>query len=129
MKDVAGVDPAFMRPEEKAEALKRLSRLGDRVVALRLRVMASAGEVAETTADHSVATWLATETRTDPRLQCGDLALARDLNLRRPRLGEAVAEGAVNLAQARVIAQALDDHPVGEVGRDVVDRAEAALLG
>jgi hypothetical protein len=129
MKDVAGVDPAFMRPGEKAEALTRLSRLGDRVVALRLRVMACADELAETTADHNVATWLAVETRTDPRLQCGDLSLARDLSMRRPRLGEAVAAGSVNLAQARVIAQALDDLPVGEMGREVIDRAEAALLG
>jgi hypothetical protein len=65
LKDVAGADPAFMRPDEKGEALRRLSRLGDQVTALRPRVMAGAGEVAEATADHSVATWLASETRTE----------------------------------------------------------------
>jgi hypothetical protein len=127
LKDVAGADPAFMRPDEKGEALRRLSRLGDQVTALRLRVMAGAGEVAEATADHSVATWLASETRTDPRERAGELALG--LETRWPRVREAVADGAVNLAQARVIVHALEDVPVAEVGPEVVARAEEALVG
>jgi hypothetical protein len=128
LKDVAGADPAFMRPDEKGEALRRLSRLGDQVTALRLRVMAGAGEVAEATADHSVATWLASETRTDPRERAGELALGRGLETRWPRVREAVADGAVNLAQARVIVHALEV-PVAEVGPEVVARAEEALVG
>jgi hypothetical protein len=128
LKDVAGADPAFMRPDEKGEALRRLSRLGDQVTALRLRVMAGAGEVAEATADHSVATWLASETRTDPRERAGELALGLGLETRWPRVREAVADGAVNLAQARVIVHALDV-PVAEVGPEVVARAEEALVG
>jgi copper chaperone CopZ len=67
LKDVSGVDPVFMVTEEKAAALTRLDRLADQVTALRLRVMAGAGDVADVTADHTVATWLAAETRTDPR--------------------------------------------------------------
>jgi hypothetical protein len=118
LRDVAGGDPGFMRTGEKAEALQRLDRLGDRVTALRLRVMAEAGEVAEATADHSVATWLAAETRTDPRGRCREWGLPRSLTGRWTRLGEALGGGAVNLAQARVIAHALDDLPVREVGAD-----------
>jgi hypothetical protein len=129
LKDVAGADPAFMRPDEKGEALRRLSRLGDQVTALRPRVMAGAGEVAEATADHSVATWLASETRTDPRERAGELALGLGLETRWPRVREAVADGAVNLAQARVIVHALEDVPVAEVGPEVVARAEEALVG
>src|SRR4051794_16907099 len=86
LKDVADVDPAFMRTSEKADALRRLDRLESQLAALRMRVMANAGEVAEATADHSVATWLAAETRTDPRARYGDLALARALDRRWARL-------------------------------------------
>ena len=133
LKDVAGVDPVFMRTGEKAEALRRLDRLESRLVGLRLRVMAHADDVAEATADHSVATWLAAETRTDPRERAGELALARALERRWTRLAAGLAgaqgEGAVHLAQARVIAHALDDLPAPEVGQEVLTRAEEVLVG
>jgi hypothetical protein len=128
LKDVAGVDPAFLTTDDKADVLVRLHALEGRLTGLRLRVMAASGELADTTADHSVATWLASETRTDARTQAGDLALARSLDRRWSRLSEAVAEGLVNLPQARVIAQALEDLPVGEVGQESIARAEAALV-
>src|SRR4051812_49922993 len=78
LKDVVGVDPAFLSLEDKAETLRRLTPVADRGVALRLSVMASAGEVAESTADHSVATGVASETPARPRMPSGDLALARE---------------------------------------------------
>ena len=129
LKDVGDVDPVFMRPEEKAEALRRLSRLGDQVTALRYRVMAGAQEVADATADHNVATWLACETRTDSRVQCGDLSLAHALERRWTQVATGVADGSVNLAQARVIVQALEDLPTDEVGPEGLARAEEALVG
>jgi len=129
LKDVAGVDPTFMRTDEKAEALRRLDRLESRLAGLRLRVMARADEVAETTADHSVATWLAAESRTDPRDRAGELALARSLDGRWVRLAAAVADGSVHLAQARVIAHALEDLPESEVDAEARERAEEALIG
>ena len=128
LKDVRDVDPAFMRVEEKANALRRLSRLADQVEGLRLRLMAASDELAESTADHSVATWLAAETRTDARARSGELALARSLVRRWSRLGEAVVDGTVNLPQARVIVNALQDLPEREVGPDVLGRAEEALI-
>jgi Domain of unknown function (DUF222) len=129
LKDVAGVDPGFMATGEKAEALRRLDRLESQLTGLRMRVMVCAGEVAEATADHSVATWLAAETRTDPRDRAGELGLARSLERRWTRLAAAVADGSVHLAQARVIAHALDDLPDREVGPEVLARAEQALIG
>lgn len=129
LKDAAGVDPTFMRVDEKAEALRRLDGLESRLTGLRLRVMANADEVAEVTADHTVATWLAAETRTDPRDRAGELALARAFERRWARLAAAVADGSVHLAQARVIAHALEDLPVVEVGAEGVTRAEEALIG
>ena len=129
LKDVAGVDPAFLRPGEKSEALRRLDALESRLVGLRMRVMANADELAIETADHSVATWLAAETRTDPRERAGELALARSLERTWRGLGAAVADGSVHLAQARVIAHALEDLPVAEVGAEGLARAEEALIG
>ncbi len=128
LKDVRGVDPDFMKTDEKAAALRRLDRLADQVTALRLRVMAGAGDVADATADHSVATWLAAETRTDPRDRAGELALARSLERRWTRMGAAVADGSVNLPQASVIARALEELPAQEVGPEAVVRAEEALI-
>lgn len=129
LKDAAGVDPTFMRVEEKAEALRRLDGLESRLTGLRLQVLAHADEVAEATADHTVATWLAAETRTDPRERAGELALARSLERRWTRLAAAVADGSVHLAQARVIARALEDLPVAEVGTEGMAQAEEALVG
>jgi hypothetical protein len=129
LKDAAGVDPAFLRVAEKAETLRRLDGLESRLAALRLRVLANADEIAEATADHTVATWLASETRTDPRDRAAELALARSLERRWTRLAAAVADGSVHLAQARVIAHALEDLPVAEVGAGGVARAEEALIG
>jgi Domain of unknown function (DUF222) len=128
LKDVDAVDPAFLTTDDKGSVLLRLHVLEGRLTALRLRVMATAEELAQTTADHSVATWLATETRTDPRTQAGDLTLARSLERRWLRLSEAVAAGSVNLSQARVIAAALEDLPADEVGPEAVARAEEALV-
>jgi hypothetical protein len=129
LKDVSGVDPDFMPTVDKAVALRRLDRLADQLAALRMRVMAGAGEVADGTADHSVATWLATETRTDPRERAGELALARSLDRRWTRLAAAVADGSVNLPQARVISRALEDLPEQEVGLEGLVRAEEAMVG
>ena len=62
LKDVAGVDPTFMRTGEKAEVLRRLDRLESRLSGLRMRVMAHADEVGGG----------------DRRPHCGDLAGRRD---------------------------------------------------
>jgi hypothetical protein len=45
------------------------------------------------------------------------------------RLGEAVARGEVNPAQARVIARALEDLPEAEVDAETLARAEEVLIG
>lgn len=45
------------------------------------------------------------------------------------RLGAAVTDGSVNLAQASVIAHALEDLPEKEVGAEAVAKAEEALIG
>lgn len=126
--EVASVDPAFMTTGDKADALRRLSRLADRLRALQWRVMAAADELAATTADRSVATWVAVETRTEAPAETRDLVLARDLDRRWTRLGAALSAGEVNLAQARVVARALDDLPATEVGSETSAQAEVTLI-
>ena len=46
LKDVADLDPVFMRTGEKERALTRLTALGGRLEELRLRVLAAADDVA-----------------------------------------------------------------------------------
>src|SRR6266511_334992 len=114
VKDTAGVDPVFMATSEKAEALLALSGLVDQLAALRLRVAAVAGDVAETDAARDVAAWLAHHTRTDPAPARAGLRLARALygpDPAWPQVGTALTEGRVSLAQARVITHALDRLP------------------
>jgi len=128
--DVAGVDPMFMATADKAEALLRLSRLADQLAAVRLRVLAVADDVAEADAARDVAAWLAHRLPGDPAGCRAEARLAESLYgvaPARPVLGTAVAEGEVSLAQARVIARALDDLP-DSVPTDVAARAETHLV-
>ena len=64
---VAELDPCYLATAEKADALVRLSRLVDRVEALRLRVMAAAMDVADVEGAPTVAAWLAPRTRATTR--------------------------------------------------------------
>ncbi|SDD79075.1 HNH endonuclease signature motif containing protein, partial [Nocardioides lianchengensis] len=94
---------------------------------LRLRVAADACDVAEEHGARDVGAWTAHAVRRR-RADC-----ARELRLAlaladRPVLAAAVREGAVNLDQAHVIADALAALP-GDVDAEVVDRAEVALVG
>jgi hypothetical protein len=127
LKDVAGVDPTFMRTAEKREALLRLSELGARLSELQLRVLAAAGDVAEEVGARDQAAWLAHTARLD-RGECRrDQRLAAALDRDLPALATALREGAVNRAQAEVIAHAVHDLPA-DVDREVRDRAEAHLV-
>jgi len=91
--------------------------------------MANADEVAEATADHGIATWLAAETHTDPRVRARELAFARSLDRRWTRLSAAIIDGSVHVGQAQVIARALEDLPDDVLGAEALDRAEEALIG
>ncbi len=120
LKNVADVSPTFMPTEAKAEALLRLSRVVDQAEALRLRVIASAGDVAEVDASPNVASWLAPRTRTDHRPNHHRERLAVALDRRWTRVAAGLSEGLVNLAQAEVIVRALD--ALGdEVDRELLD--------
>lgn len=128
LKDVAAVNPTFMTTSDKAEALRELTRAEARLVELRLRVMADAGDVAATTAAHDVAEWLTVHTRARHEDARADLRLSQALDQRYPVLAAGLRHGEVTPAQAHVIARALDDLPA-EIPADVLAMAEATLTG
>ena len=118
---------------DKADVLVRLTTLVDRVEGLRLRVMASAMDVADVEGAPTVAAWLAPRTRATTRSLHGREQLARGMDRRWQVVGAGVAAGTVSLAQAEVIVRALEalDAPaVGErVDRELLAHGRAAPGG
>src|SRR5918995_4705722 len=86
LQDVAGIEPAFMRTGEKADALLALTRAQTALAALRLRIIASAEDVAEETGARDVAAWLAHQTHASPRACRAELHLAAALDAQWARL-------------------------------------------
>ena len=127
LKGVAGANPTFMSTSEKSVALRELVAAEAQLVELRLRVLADAADLADTTGAKDAAGWLAHQTRTRFADARADLALAGALDRERPVLAVGMREGAVTLAQAHVIRRALDALP-SAVDADTVERAEAHLV-
>ena len=112
---VADLDPGYLSTGDKADVLVRLTTLVDRVEGLRLRVMATAMDVADVEGAPTVAAWLAPRTRATTRSLHGREQLARGMDRRWQLVGAGVAAGTVSLAQAEVIVRALEalDAPSG----------------
>ena len=127
LKDVADVEPVFMRTDDKRTVLLQLTELSGRLEELRLRVLASADDVADEVGARDVAVWPGHAARLD-RSECRrDLRLARELEGRRVGVAAGLREGAVNRPQAEVIVRALDDLP-SDIGADVRALAEDRLV-
>jgi hypothetical protein len=127
LREIADVPVEFMSADDKAAALVALSTAADPPATLRLRLLASADDVAAEAGARDAAAWLAHETRGDRHEQQRDLRLGRALAQRWQRVGDALAVGAANLAQARVIADALDRLP-DDVPAEVMSMAEEQLV-
>ena len=127
LKDVADVDPGFMRTADKREALLQLTQLSGRLAELRLRVLVSAADVADEVGARDQAAWLGHAARLD-RAECRrELRLAQALDARWQRVAAGLREGVVGPAQAEVIVRALEDLP-DHVGADVQGLAEERLV-
>ena len=116
-----------MTPEQKREALVLLSRGASKLDALRLRLLAEAEESEATVESgaRSAADWLATEIRQVRREARSDLKLALTLD-DHGVLSAGMAEGRVNIAQARAIVASLDRLPrTGEFAVTAEQRAAA----
>ena len=121
-------NPTFLGPDEKREALVRLTRLEARLASVRLQVMAVADDLAADDGARDVAAWLAHETRGDGAEHRRDLALAEALDRRWELVAVALAAGEINVAQAVVIARALDELPRERITPEILDKAEAHLV-
>nr|WP_253942266.1 HNH endonuclease signature motif containing protein [Nocardioides sp. zg-1230] len=127
LKAVADANPTFMTTQEKATALVQLAAAEAQLGELRLRILADAGDLAETTAAKDAAAWLARQTRTPYADARADLRLATALDRDRPVLAAAMRDGAASLAQARVIDRALRNLPAA-VDAETVALAEKHLV-
>lgn len=131
--EVAGVDPVFLGTEEKAAALLGLSAGIDRLEELRMRVLAVADDVAAAEGARDAAAWLAHHGRRD-RAECRRrLRLGRAL-VEHESTAHALRDGAVSLAQAEVVLDAVDALPdrVGPATRAAAEHRlvdEAARFG
>ena len=109
--ELATIDPAYRTTAEKQGALVGLSRIIARAEAERMRVLAAADDVVEATGARSTAAWLAVETRDAVGSVNHSSMLADAMDARWRLVGEVFATGAVNLAQVRVMVEALDALP------------------
>jgi len=127
LKDASDLNPGFLAPEELGDTLLSLRRAQSRLAELSLRVMAAGQALADETGAKDAAGWLVAQGVVDARPAHRDLRLAQALAHREPTRA-AVASGDVGLDHAAVIVGLLDDLPA-ELGAEVVERAEAHLIG
>src|SRR6478609_6399336 len=125
--ELAAIGPEFRTVAERQGFLVAISRLIARAEAERLRVLTASDDIAEATGDRSTAAWLATRTRDNHGTVRRHAALAASLGSAWTQTSDALGAGDLNLAQARVIVEALEVLP-DELGDDLVVKAEAYLV-
>lgn len=125
--EVVELDPLFATTADKKAALIGLRRVQDRLTALGLKVLAAADDVALDTGHRDAAAWLADVTRHEAPAMTGDLKLGQALGTRWTRLGQALGEGRVNLAQTRAITDVLNGLP-GDLPAETVVKAEEHMI-
>ena len=115
-----------MTADEARVSLMELTRLQDRVTALRLSVLAAADtlDIGADTGSTSTAAWLADRTVTTRPRAHADVALAKRLDSSFRATREALISGALHEDQARVIVEAVEDLPadIGPVDRERAER-------
>ena len=125
--EVAGVDPIYMTVPDKKATLTGVARARARLEAVELKVLAASDDIAEATGDRSTASWLANQTREAHGTVRRKAVLARALASRWAQTADALEAGQVNLAQARVIAEALEALPQ-DLSGDLLLKAEGLLV-
>jgi hypothetical protein len=127
--DVCAAPTWTLTADDARVALMELTRLQDRVAALRLRVLATADalDVGADTGCTSTAAWLADRTVTTRPRAHADLALAKRLDDAYAATREALATGALHEEHARVIVSTVEALP-REVGPGDRQRAERHLV-
>ncbi|WP_183099602.1 HNH endonuclease signature motif containing protein [Nocardioides pelophilus] len=124
---VRDVQPLYLAPADKTTALIELGRATAALEELRLRVLASAGDVAEAAGARDIGSWAACITQAEPSTARADARLAEALDRRWTRVATGMAEGLVALAQARVVVAALEALPA-DLDQDLLADAEIKLV-
>jgi hypothetical protein len=120
--ELAAIGPEFRSTREKQELLVAAARARARLQAMEMAVLAVGDDIAEATGDRSTAAWLATKTRDAAGTVRANAKLAVALETRWTRVRAAFAAGQGNLAQTRVIAEALQALPK-DLGADLIGKA------
>ncbi|MFJ2759794.1 DUF222 domain-containing protein [Nocardioides sp. NPDC087217] len=107
LQDLLSTDPAYWRTEQKKDLLERLEKLQAQQAALKLRVLATAGDIAEETGAKDASGWMRTELLVDKVVARSQVKLAAAV-AKYDLVAAGLAEGVVSLDKARVITQALD---------------------
>ncbi|MFI5626004.1 DUF222 domain-containing protein, partial [Nocardioides sp. NPDC051685] len=100
-------DPAYWRTGQKKDLLERLEKLQAQQAALKLRVLATAGDIAEETGAKDASGWMRTELLVDKGVARSQVKLAAAVT-KYDLVAAGLAEGVVSQDKARVITQALD---------------------
>ncbi|MBG6097687.1 HNH endonuclease signature motif containing protein [Nocardioides luteus] len=107
LEDLLSTDPVYWRTEQKKDVLERLERLQAQQAAVKLRVLAAAGDIAEETGAKDASGWLRTELLVDKAVARAQVKLAASV-AKYERVAAGLAAGEVSQDKARVITKALD---------------------
>jgi Domain of unknown function (DUF222) len=118
-----------MTADEQRDALVELARGEARMAELRLRVLAAGdrNDIAAAAAASSTAAWVAQRVRQSRSAAQADVRLALPLDTSHPATREALSQGLLDLAQARVVVAAVDHLPESVAAHDR-ERAERHLV-
>jgi hypothetical protein len=107
LQDLLSTDPAYWRASQKKDLLERLEKLQAQQAALKLRVLATVGDIAEETGAKDASGWMRTELLVDKGVARSQVKLAAAVT-KYDLVAAGLAEGVVSQDKARVITQALD---------------------
>ncbi|GLJ69757.1 hypothetical protein J2S40_001520 [Nocardioides luteus] len=105
--DLLTRDPAYWRRSQKKEALARLEKIQAKQAAVKLRLLAASGDIAEETGAKDVSGWMRTELLVDKGVARSQVNLAASL-AKYELVAAGLADGVLSQDKARVITKALD---------------------
>ncbi|MEU6133512.1 DUF222 domain-containing protein [Nocardioides sp. NPDC047086] len=115
-------DPLYWHTGQKKDSLRRLEKLQAKLAAVKLQVLASAGDIAEETGAKDASAWMRAELLVDKGEARSQLKLATGV-AKYEHVAAGLAQGVVSEDKARVIVRALD-----KVASDPVASAEDLVL-
>jgi hypothetical protein len=128
---VAGYNPVYLSPDDKATALLALTRLESQITALRGQILAEAGDLADRDGHRDPGAWLSAHALIDPAKAHAlwKQALQVHHTPDREPLATAMTAGAVSTDHARVITHTLDQlQQADEVDSDTLQAAQTQLI-